>query len=99
MMQVDGVRIASTGDTFFSRSVASVTLFVFRRDRSAFASAHGSGPTGWARTFFMFTLILSATRIISLKRFRFAFRTTFWPFIRDVFVLIVENVFSLYFAV
>ena len=47
----------------------------------------------------MFTLLLSATRIIWLKRFRSAFRTIFWPFIRNVFVLmpvlIVENVFSL----
>ena len=43
----------------------------------------------------MFTLLLSATRIIWLKRFRSAFRAIFWPFVRDVFVLIVENVFSL----
>ena len=47
----------------------------------------------------MFTLLLSATRIIWLKRFRSALRTTFWPFIRDVFVLIVENVFSLCFVI
>ena len=52
MMQVDGVRIASAGDTFFSSSVASAALFVFRRDPSAFGSAHGSGPSGWARTSF-----------------------------------------------
>ena len=43
----------------------------------------------------MFTLLLSATRIIWPERFRSAFITIFWPFIRDVFVLIVENVFSL----
>ena len=28
-----------------------------------------------------------------------AFRTTFWPYICDVFVLIVENVFSLCFII
>ena len=83
MMHVDWVRIASAGDTFFARSVASAALFVFRRDPSAFASAHGSGS--------MFTLLLSATRITWQKRFRSAFRTTFWRFIRDVFVLIVET--------
>ena len=94
---VGGVRIASAGNTVFSSSVASAALFVFRRDPSAFASAHGSGPSGWTRTFVMFTLLLSATRIVWLKRFRSAYRTTFWPFIWDVFVLIVENVFSLYF--
>ena len=99
MMQVDGVRIASAEDTFFSSSVASAALFVFRRNPSAFACAHGSGPSGWARTSFMFTHILSATRTIWLKRFRSAFRTTFWPFIPDVFVLIVENVFNLCFAI
>ena len=95
MMQVGRVRIASAGDPFFSNSVASAALFVFRRDPSAFASAHDSGPRGWAMTSFMFTLLLSATRIIGLNRFRSAFRTTFWPFIRDVSVLIVEKVFSL----
>ena len=83
MMQVDGVRVDSTWDTFFSSSVAIAGLFVFRRDPSAFASAHGSGPSGWAKTSFMFTLILSATRIIWLKRFRSAFRTTFWHLSRE----------------
>ena len=54
------------------------------------------GPVGGGgRTSFMSTLLLSATRIIWLKKFRSAFRTTSWLFIRDVFVLIVENVFSL----
>ena len=43
MMQVDGVRITSAGDTFFASSVASAALFVCRRDPSAFVSAHGSG--------------------------------------------------------
>ena len=57
MRQVDGVRIASAGDTFFSSSVASAVLFVFRRDPYAFASAHGSGPSWWASTSFTFTLI------------------------------------------
>ena len=100
MMQVDGARIASAGDTiFFSSFLVSAALFVFRRDPSAFANVHGNGPSGWARTSFMFTFILSATRTIWLKRFRSAFRTTFWPFIPDVFVLIVDNVFSLCFAV
>ena len=47
----------------------------------------------------MFTLLLSATRIIWLKRFRCAFRTTFWPLIWYDFALIVENVFSLCFVV
>ena len=47
----------------------------------------------------MFTLLLSATRIIWLKRFRCAFRTTFWPFIWYEFALIVENVFSLCFVI
>ena len=98
MIQVDGVGIVSAGDTFFSNSLANVALFVFRRDPSAFASVHGSGPSGGGgggRTSFMSTLLLSATRIICLKKFRSAFRTTSWLFIRDVFVLIVENVFSL----
>ena len=65
----DGVWIASAGYTFFSSSVASAALFVFRRDPSAFASAHGSGPSGWAMTSFMFTLLLSATRISWLNGF------------------------------
>ena len=101
MIQVDGVRIVSEGDTFFSNSLANVALFVFRRDPSAFASVHGSGPSGGGggRTSFMSTLLLSATRIICLKKFRSAFRTTSWLFIRDVFVLIVENVFSLYIVI
>ena len=43
--------------------------------------------------------MLSATRIIWLKRFRCALRTTFWPFIWYDFALIVENVFSLCFIV
>ena len=68
MIHVDGVGIASAGETFFSSSLASAAaLFVFRRDPSAFASAYGSGPSGWVRTSFMFTLLLSATRIIWLK--------------------------------
>ena len=106
LMQVGGVQIASAGDTFFSSSVARAALFVCRREPSAFASIHGSEPSGWvrstfishrsvsngwARTSFMFTLLLSATRNIWLKRFRSAFRTIFWPLIRDVFVLIVEK--------
>ena len=102
MMLVDVVGIASAGVTFFSSSVASAALFVFRsfrRDPSVFASAHGSGPSGWVRTSMMLTLLLSATRIIWLKRFLSAFRTTFWPFIRDVFALIVVNVFSICFVV
>ena len=32
MILVDGVGIASAGDTFFSSSLASAALFVFRRD-------------------------------------------------------------------
>ena len=99
MIHVDGVVTASAGDTFFSSSLASAAIFVFRRDPSAFASAHGSGPSGWVRTSFTFTLLLSATRIIWLKRFRSAFRRIFWPLIRDVFVLIVENVLSLCFVI
>ena len=79
MMQVDGVRITSAaGDTFFASSVASAALCVCRRDPSAFASAHGSGPSEWARSSFishgsgpngwagmsfMSTLLISATRI------------------------------------
>ena len=46
MIQVDGVGIVSAGDTFFSNSLANVALLVFRRDPSAFASVHGSGPSG-----------------------------------------------------
>ena len=46
MIQVDGVGIVSAGDTFFSNSLANVALFLFRRDPSAFASVHGSGPSG-----------------------------------------------------
>ena len=99
MMLVDVVGIASAGVTFFSSSVASAALFVFRRDPSVFASAHCSGPSGWVRTSLMLTLLLSATRIIWLERFLSAFRTTFWPFIRDVFALIVVNVFSICFVV
>ena len=97
MIQVDGVGIVSAGDTFFSNSLANAALFVFRRDPFAFASVHGSGPSGGGggRTSFMSTLLLSATRIIWLTKFRSAFRTTSWFFIRNVFVLIVENVFSL----
>ena len=67
MMQVDGVGVAFVGDTFFASSLASVTLCVFRRDPSAFASAHGGGPSGWSRTCFMFTFVSSATRIVSLE--------------------------------
>ena len=44
--QVDGVGIASAGDTFFSSSLASAALFVFRRDPSC---ASDIGPSGWAR--------------------------------------------------
>ena len=99
MIQVDGVVIASAGDTFFSISLASAALFVFHRNPSAFATFHSSGSSGCARTSFMFTRLLSATRIIWLKRFRSALRTILWPFIRDVFVLIVENVFSLSFVI
>ena len=65
-----------------------------RGDPSAFASAHGSGPCGWSRTYFMFTFVSSATRIVWIKRFMSAFINTFWHFIQDVFVLIGENVFS-----
>ena len=99
MMQVDGVVIASAGDTVFSISLASAALFVFHRNPSAFSTVHSSGPSGCARTSFMFTLLLSATRIIWLKKFRSALRTILWPFILDVFVLIVENVFSLSFVI
>ena len=96
MIQVDGVGIVSAGDTFFSNSLATVALFVFRRDPSAFASVHGSGPSvHGSGSMAVGTLLLSVTRIICLKKFRSAFRTTSWLFIRDVFVLIVENVFSL----
>ena len=91
--------ISFAGDTFFPSSLASAVLFVFPRKPSAFASAHGSGPSGWTRTSFMFALLLLVTRIIWLNRFRCAFRTTFWSLIRDVFVLIVENVFSLWFVI
>ena len=45
MIHVDGVGIASAGDTFFSISLASAALFVSHRKPSAFASAHGSGPS------------------------------------------------------
>ena len=68
---VDGVRIASAGDTFFSSSMESAALFVFRRDPSAFACVHGSGPSGWDQTSFMLTFLLSATRFSWLKRFSF----------------------------
>ena len=101
MIQVDGVGIVSAGDTFFSNSLANAALFVFRRDPFAFASVHGSVPSGGGGqdilhpSSFMSTLLLSATRIIWLTKFRSAFRTTSWFFIRDVSVLIVENVFSL----
>ena len=99
MIQVDGVVIASAGDTLFSISLASAALFVFHRNPSAFATVHSSGSSGCARTSLMFTLLLSATRIIWLNRIRSALRTIFWPFIRDVFVLIVENFFSLSFVI
>ena len=46
MIQVDGVGIVSSGDTFLSNSLANAELFVFHRDPSAFASVHGSGPSG-----------------------------------------------------
>ena len=72
---------------------------MFSRYPSAFASVHGSGLSRYSRTSFMFALLLSATRINRLKRCRSAFRTIVWPFIRDVFVLIVENVFSLCFVI
>ena len=45
MIQVDGVGIVSSGDTLLSNSLANAALFVFRRDPSAFASVHGSGPS------------------------------------------------------
>ena len=99
MIQVDGVVIASAGYTFFSISLASAALFVFHRNPSEFATVHSTGSSGCARTSYMFPLLLSATRIIWLKRFRSALRTILWPFIRDVFVLIVENVFSLSFII
>ena len=87
MMQVDGIGIASAsaGDKKFSSSLARSVIFVFRKDPSAFASAPGNvamAPVD--RTSFMFTLLLSATRIIWLKRFLSAFTTTCWPFILDV---------------
>ena len=43
--QVDGVGLTSAGDAFSSSSLVSAALFVFHRDTSAFASAHGSGPS------------------------------------------------------
>ena len=46
MTQVDGVGITSARDTFSSSSLVNAVLFVFRRDPSAFASAHGSGHSG-----------------------------------------------------
>ena len=49
MIQVDGVGILSAGDTFFSNSLTNAALFVFRRDPSAFASVHGSGPSEGGR--------------------------------------------------
>ena len=45
MILVDGVRIASAGDTFFSSSMASAALFVFRRDPPAFVLV-AVGPVG-----------------------------------------------------
>ena len=72
IIQVDGGVIASAGDTFLSISLASAALFVFHRNPSAFATVHSSGSSGCARTSFMFTFLLSATRIIWLKRVRSA---------------------------
>ena len=59
MIQVDGVGIVSAGDTFFSNSLANAALFVFRRDPSAFASAHGSGPSGGQDILHVYTSALS----------------------------------------
>ena len=94
MIQVDGVGIVSAGDTFFSNSLANAALFVFRRDPSAFASVHGSGPSGGEDILHVYTSALSYQDHLA-EEVRSAFRTTYWLFIRDVFVLIVENVFSL----
>ena len=96
MLQVDGVGITSARDTFPSSSLVNAALFVFRRDSSAFASAHGSGHSGHQSCSHFCS---SATRIIWLKRFQRAFRTTCWPFIWYDFALIVENVFSLCFVI
>ena len=59
MIQVDGVGIVSAGDTFFSNSLANAALFVFRRDPSAFASVHGSGPSGGQDILHVYTSALS----------------------------------------
>ena len=50
MMQVDGSGISSAGETFLSNSLASAALFIFRKDPSAFASAHDRGPSVRSRT-------------------------------------------------
>ena len=57
-----GVGMCSVGDTFFSSSLASAALLVFRKLPSAFASDQGNGPSRWARTSLILTFLLSATR-------------------------------------
>ena len=54
----------------FSQALWQVRLCLFfRRDPSAFANVHDSGPSGWARTSFMFTLILSELFTLILAEF------------------------------
>ena len=66
MMEADGVGMCSAGDTGPALQT-SVALFVCRKDPSTFDAAH---PTQWAqwvgcaRTSYMFTFLISATRIM-----------------------------------
>jgi len=46
MMEADGVGMCFAGDTSAALQT-SAALFVFRKDPSTFANAHGSGPSGW----------------------------------------------------
>ena len=89
-----------SSDTF-----CRIYIFLKLRGKCGFVCTYGpicicQCPCKWAqwvagaRTSFIFTLLLSATRIIWLKRFRSALRTTFWRFIRDVFVLFVLERFQ-----
>ena len=53
MIHAESSRIASAGATVYSNSLANAALFVLNRDPSGFASDHGSGLSGCARTSLM----------------------------------------------
>ena len=74
MMQVDGCRITSANDRFFSSCRASVDLLVFFSVPSQLPSDHGNGPSGSVSTDFRSNLLLVAVSTIWLNKVWSAFR-------------------------